>query len=115
MYEQIFDEAIAKIEANRQREIEVTKQKVYQEQVVPFNREIDNSLRDAIAELQSQHNAKIAHMQQSFEAEKQSLVEAANNKKTSFQESSVAAAVFAINAEADAAIAKLREFISKGA
>ena len=76
-----FDEAIAKIEANRQREIELAKQKAMQEQIVPFNRDIDNSLREAIAELQTQHNAKIAHMQQMFDAEKQSLCEAANDKK----------------------------------
>lgn len=115
MYNQIIEEAITKIEANRQREIEVAKQKAMQEQIVPFNRDIDNSLRDAIAELQTQHNAKIAHMQQMFEAEKQSLCEAANNKKTAYAETTIATAVSVINAEADTTIAKLRDFIGEGA
>ena len=115
MYKQIFDEAIAKIEANRQREIELAKQKAMQEQIVPFNRDIDNSLREAIAELQTQHNAKIAHMQQMFEAEKQSLCEAANDKKTAYAETTIATAVSVINAEADNAISKLREFVGEGA
>lgn len=115
MYNQIIEEAIAKIEANRQREIEVAKQKVMQEQIVPFNRDIDNSLRDAIAELQTQHNAKIAHMQQMFEAEKQSLCEVANNKKTAYAETTIATAISVINAEAETTINELRKFIGEGA
>lgn len=115
MYKQIFDETIAKIEADRQRNIEIAKQKALQEQVVPFNRDIDNSLRDAIAELQHQHNEKIAQMQQAFEAEKKALAEAASHKKTAYAETTMAAAVLTINAEADTAIAKLREFIGEEA
>jgi hypothetical protein len=115
MYKQIFDEAIAKIEASRQRDIEVAKQKVMQEQIVPFNREIDNSLRDAIAELQNQHQVKIAQIQQSFEAEKKALAEAANAKKAAFAETAIGASVLSINAEADTAIARLRELVGKEA
>lgn len=115
MYQQIFEETIAKIEANRQRECEVAKQKTMQEQIVPFNRDIDNSLREAIAELQNQHNTKIAQLQQAFEAEKQALTEAASKKKASYAETAIATAVSVINAEADNAIRKLREFIGEGA
>jgi hypothetical protein len=115
MYKQIIDEAISKIEVNRQREIEIAKQKAMQEQIAPFNRDIDNSLREAIAELQNKHNAKITQMQQAFEAEKHALAEAANNKKSSFAETTIATAVLAINANADTTIAKLREFIGEGA
>lgn len=115
MYNQIFSEAISKIEATRQRDIEVAKQKAMQEQILPFYRDIDNSLRDAISELQAQHNAKIAQMQQAFEAEKQALAEAANTKKNAFAETTVATAVLSINAEADTAIAKLRELVGEGA
>jgi hypothetical protein len=115
VYKQIFDETIAKIEATRQRDIEIAKQKAMQEQIIPFNRDIDNSLRDAIAELQTQHNAKIAQMQQAFEAEKQALAEAANNKKSAFAETTIAASVLTINAEADTAIAKLRELVGEEA
>jgi hypothetical protein len=115
MYKQVIDEAIAKIEATRQRDIEVAKQKAMQEQVIPFNRDIDNALREAIAELQTQHNAKIAQMQKDIEAEKQTLVEAANNKKSAYAETAISTAVLAINAEADTAIAKLRELVGKEA
>jgi hypothetical protein len=53
-------------------------------------------------------------MQQVFEAEKKSLFEAANDRKTAYAETTIATAVSVINAEADNAIAKLREFIGKG-
>jgi HD-GYP domain-containing protein (c-di-GMP phosphodiesterase class II) len=115
MYRQIIDEAIAKIEANRQRDIEVAKQKAMQDQITPFNRDMDESLRKAIAELQTQHNAKIAQMQQAFEAEKQALAEVANNKKAAFAETTISTAVFTINAVADDMIEKMREFIGEGA
>lgn len=115
MYKQIFDDAIARIEATRQRNIDVAKQKAMQEQVIPFNRDIDNALREAITELQNQHNAKIAQMQKDIEAEKQTLVEAANKKKAAYAETAISTAVVAINAEADTAIAKLRELVGKEA
>lgn len=115
MFKQIYENAVAQIEANRQREIEMAKQKAMQEQVVPFNRDIDNSLRDAIAELQSQHNEKIAHLQKAFESEKISLTNAASEKKVSYAEGAINSAVSVINAEADAAIAHLRKFIGEGA
>ena len=115
MYKQIYENAIAQIEANRVRDIEVAKQKATQDQIVPFNRDIDISLRDAIAELQSQHTAKIAQLQHAFEAEKNALAEAANNKKAVNAETVIATAVSVINAEADAAIANLRKFINEGA
>lgn len=115
MYKQVLDEAIARIEASRQREIEAAKQKAMQEQIIPFNRDIDNSLREAIAELQNEHNSKITKMQQAFEAEKQSLSEAANNKKNAFAETTLTTAVLAINAEADSAISKIKEIIGEGA
>lgn len=115
MYNQIIEEAIAKVEAKRQRDVEIAKQKVMQEQIVPFNREIDNSLREAIAELQNKHNAKISQMQQAFEAEKHSLAEAANNKKSAFMEGAIAAEVLSINTKADTTIAKFRELIGEGA
>lgn len=115
MYQQIFEEAIAKIEARRQHDCEVAKQKAMQEQIVPFNRDIDNSLREAISELQTQHNSKIAQLQQAFENEKKVLAEAAAKKKSDNAESVISSAVSVINAEADTAIAQLQKIAGKGA
>lgn len=115
MYKQFFEETIAKIEATRQRDIEIAKQKAMQEQIIPFNKEIDTSLRDAIAELQNQHTSKITQMQQVFEAEKKALAEAATNKKNAFAESIIATSVASINDKANATIAKLRELADEEA
>lgn len=115
MFKQVYQNAVAQIEANRQREIDVARQKAMQDQVVPFNRDIDNSLREAIAELQNQHNEKIAQLQKAFDSEKVALTNAAAEKKHSFAEGAINSAVSVINAEADAAIAHLRKYIGEGA
>jgi hemerythrin superfamily protein len=115
VYKHICENAIAQIEATRQREIEVAKQRVMQEEVAPFNRDIETALRDAISELQTQHNAKIAALQQAFEAEKHDLTDAARKRKEAFAETAVATATAAINAEADGAIAHIKKYIGEGA
>ena len=115
MYRHIYENAIVQIEASRQREIDSAKQKVMQEEIVPFNRDIDVSLRDAIAELQAQHNAKIAQLQQTFEAEKSALADAAAKRKESFAETAIATAISVINANADKAIAPFKKLIEEEA
>lgn len=115
MFNHIYENSIAQIEATRQRAVETEKQRVMQEKIAPFSRDIDVSLRDAISELQSQHNAKIAQMQQAFEAEKNALCEAANKKKEAYAETELASAISVINANADAAISHFKKFIVKEA
>lgn len=113
MIKDIYENAIRQIENERQRDIEIAKQKAMQESIVPFNRDIDNSLRDAVAELQTQHNEKISQLQKAFEAEKAALAEAAENKKKQFAETTIATANSVINANADNAIQYLRKFIDE--
>lgn len=116
MIKQILENAISNIESNRQREAEIAKQTVIREKVVPFNAEIDTSLREAMNELQAKHNEKIAQMQQALEAEKTILTEAATQKKAEFSEQQIESAVALINAQADAAIQNLKKMIdSQGA
>lgn len=115
MVRQIFEEAVAKIEANRQREIEVARQRAMQEQIIPFNRDIDEHLRNAIAELQTQHNARISQMQQAFELEKSALADAAAKKKSDNAEAVIFSVSSAIEAEANDAIKRLREIIGEEA
>lgn len=114
-YNHIYETAIAQIDATRQREIEGVKQKVMQEEIIPFNRDIDISMRDAITALQSQHNAEIAKMQQIFEEKKMAIADAANKKKESFAETAISSAISVINANADAAIAHFKKMISEEA
>lgn len=115
MFKHIFESTISAIESERARNIELVKQKVMQEQVLPFNREIDISLRDAISEMQNAHNERIAQMQKSFEAEKTALHEAATKKKADNAEIAISSATAEINKKADEAIARLQHLIGKEA
>ena len=115
MFKHIYENAIATIESDRARQVEVAKQKVMQEQVLPFNRDIDASLRDAITELQTRHNERISEMQKAFEQEKHALTEAAQKKKADNAEVAIATATAAINKSADDAIAHFRTILGKEA
>ena len=115
MYKHIYENTLAQVEATRQREIDAVRQKVMQEEIIPFNCDIDNSLREAIAELQTQHNAKIMQLQQAFEAEKSALAEAANRRKECNAEVAIANAIRAINEKADKEIAVINKMISEEA
>ena len=113
MIKKIYEEAISKIEANRAREIEVAKQKATQEKIAPFNADIDASLRAAIQELTAQLNEKIKQIQDNFNSQKQSLIEAAEKKKKEHAETAIDIAVSVINQQADYAIANLKTYIGK--
>ena len=113
MIKNIYENAIAQLEADQKRECEVAKQKAMQEKIIPYNAEVDASLRDAIAALQNQHNAKIMELQQAFEAEKKAMVDAAAKRKSDFSESTLASAVCMIERDTKKAIDHLRQFIDK--
>lgn len=111
MIKQIFENAINQIEQDKARNAEVARQNALREQVAPFNAEIDAKLRDALAELQERHNQNVAQLQRAFEQETREMNEAAARKKQEFFEATMASALAAINAEAETAIKKLKEFI----
>lgn len=113
MVKDIFESTIAQIEAKRQREIEATRQRVMQELVIPFNREIDVSLRDAIMELQEETNAQIAKIQEAFAEKKRVLEKSAIDKKMSFEKNEIEKAITEINYTADKSILHLRKFIGE--
>ena len=110
MTNEIFSRAISELETDRQRKVEAVKQKVLAEQIAPYNRDIDTSLREALAELQSQYTAEIAAVQRKFEEQKTLLAERAAKSKSDYQETAIAAAVAGINAEIDEAVAYLKKF-----
>lgn len=113
MIKNIYENAIAQLEADKNRECEIARQKAMQEKVVPYNAEVDASLRDAIAALQNQHNTKVMELQHAFEAEKKAMVEAAAKRKSDFAESTMASATSLIEHETKKAIDHLKTFIDK--
>jgi uncharacterized protein YqfA (UPF0365 family) len=113
MIKQVYNDAINKIEACRQQQIEAAKAQVMREKIVPFNAEIDTALRAAIQELTARHNEKTKNLQADFNMQKQSLIEAAEQKKKEFAATAMEIAVSVINKEADCAIANLASYIGK--
>lgn len=113
MFKQIIENAIAQIEAERQRKSAECKQKVTQEKIIPFNTDIDASLRAAIAEVQQETANKISSIQQEFEATKKSMQESAEIKKQAFAKATIDEALSLINYEADTTIAHLQSKLPK--
>ena len=113
MIKQIMEQSIAQIEGDRQRKIESERQRVIREKVVPFNAEIDDALRDAVAEENRQLNATISAVQARFEEKRKELNEAAERKKKEYADTEIATAVAAINAKADDAIRHIKEYLEK--
>lgn len=113
MIKQIYNQAISQIEATRAREIETAKQKVTQEQIIPFNNDIDVSLQNAFAELSVEQNAIIEKIHEEYEAKRKEMRSAAENKKAQFADSAIGTAVFAINANAEKALAPLKKYLSE--
>lgn len=113
MIKQIYNQAISQIEATRAREIETAKQRVTQEQIIPFNKDIDLSLQKAFEELLEEQNARIAKIHAEYEARKSDMRAAAENKKAQFADSAIGTAVYAINANADKALAPLKKYLSE--
>lgn len=113
MVNQIYQQAVSQIEANRAREIEIAKQKVMQEQIIPFNRDIDNSLQNAYTEIQAEQAEKIAKIQEDYELKKAELAKRAQDKKAQFADSAINAAIYTINTNAEKALAPLKKFLSE--
>lgn len=110
---QIYKNSIAQIDNDRNREIELVRQRVNQDQVIPFSRDIDNSLREAVTELQNKLTEKISNLQKEFEEEKRYMAEAAAKKKEAFAESAISTACYEINKKADDAIAAFTKLIEQ--
>jgi hypothetical protein len=113
MIKQIYEQTIARLEAEQQREIEAEKQRVLREQVIPFNAEIDKALQEALAAEHKRVSEKVAAIQRDFEEEKRQLTEAAEAKKKASAETAIATAVALVTAQTAEAIQNLKDFIEK--
>jgi hypothetical protein len=113
MVKKIYENTIAQIQAERQRNAEIAKQRAIQEQVNPFNSDIDTSLRVALEKLQKDLNEKIQKLQVEFTNTKQNMIDAAAQRKADYAESVINAAVAIVNEEADKAISHLQHYINK--
>lgn len=113
MINQVFEQALKQLEADRQRECEAARQKCMQEQVAPNNAKIDASAREALAKLQKEHSEEMATLNAQYEEEKSAILEAAQNKKKEFETQMLDLAVSVINHNTDSAISHLQQYLDK--
>lgn len=101
------------LEAEKQREFAVAKEKATREKIVPYNQEIDKKREEAIAVLQKQHNANIVAEQERFANEKQALIDAGEKKKADNASLVIATETSVVTIKYDKAIAKINAQIEE--
>ena len=110
-FKKFLESTVAQIEQERQRQLQVVREKVMREQVVPHNQEIDKARQDAEILLTDKYNDAVAELQAKYQIDKKALFEAGEKKKTDFMEATLASASYQINSECDKVIEKLKKQI----
>jgi hypothetical protein len=113
MVKQHFENTIKQLQADKDRQVALTKEKVTREVIIPHNNEVNQSRDKAIAELTSQLNADIAKLQEKFAIEKQSLINVGEKNKTDFAETTIATETAIVSKQYDDAIRDLEALIAK--
>lgn len=113
MVKQHFENAIKQIEADRERQIALVKEKVTREQIIPHNNEVNHSRDNAVAELTQKLNEDIAKLQEKFAIEKQALVEMGEKNKSEYAETAISTETAIVSKQYDEAIRDLQALIAK--
>jgi hypothetical protein len=103
-----LEEAIKKVEIERDRQAQVAKDRAMRERIIPFNAEIDKARDEAIAQRQNALNAELKAQQENFAKERQSFFEAAEKKKSENAEVVISSETAIVVAEYNRHISKLQ-------
>lgn len=110
---QHLEQAIKALEAEREREVALVKEKATREKIVPYNQEMDIARDKAIAEKQQKLNETIASFQKKFTEEKQEIIDAGEKKKAENATAVITTETYTVTVAYDKAIAKLKEQIEE--
>lgn len=106
-----IEEAIRKIEADRDQQIAAVKASILRDKVAPQNAEID-ALRDrALQEKQDKLNADITALQEAFAKERQEIIEASEKQKEDNANALINVETASIYAECSNKLAGLKKLI----
>lgn len=108
---QHLENALRSIETDKDRAIATAKEKCTREKIIPHNADVDRSLNEATNALTAKLNQDIAKLQETFNAEKQAMIEASNKKKTEYASQIIATETSIVAMEYDKAVAELRKQI----
>jgi hypothetical protein len=106
-----IEEAVRRIEAEKNQAIASAKERVTREKVLPYNAEVDRMMAEAIAAKQNTMNGAIKSLQEDFAEEKRSIIEAAEKNKADNANCVINAEVSLVSAEYDRNIEKLKKQI----
>lgn len=106
-------EAVNRVEAQRNAELETERQRVMREKIAPFNNDIDASCRQAIEEERGKLAHRIAELQKSFDEEVAMLQRQAQAKKEEYAQVELSTATSVVNARYETTISKMKKIIEE--
>lgn len=110
---QHFETALHNIQAERERAISASRERVTREKIIPNNNAIDTKRNEAINALTERHNQEIAKLQEAFNSQKQSIIEASEKSKADFATTAIEAEAALVAVQYDNAIHALNKQISE--
>lgn len=113
MLRQILIEAKARAEQQKSSDIAKATSKLQSQTIAPFFAEIDKKKNDAIAKERENYNQQIVELQKQFEDRRKQYEDAAEEKKKTFSETTIATATARIEANYTSTIANLDKMISE--
>lgn len=108
-----LEQAVRNLEAEKEREVAVIKERVTREKILPYNQEADKGRDLAIAELQSNLNEDISARQDKFAKEKQAIFDENEKRKANNNNAVLATETYTVTVKYDKAITKLKEQIAE--
>lgn len=108
-----LEQAVKNLEAEKEREAAIIKEKVTRETIIPYNKEMDIARDKAISELQAKLNATIVAHQEEFAKQKKAIFDANEKKKETNAASVITTETYTVTVKYDKAIAKLNEQIEE--
>lgn len=108
MIKAYLEEAIKKIEMEKEQQASIIKDRLTREKIAPYNADIDSSRAKALTEVDNELNAKIAELKKTYEAKKQELVTLGEEKKKANAETVFASELAVFTVKYDKEITKLK-------
>ena len=107
-----LEQAVKNLEAEKEREVAIIKDKTTREKIIPYNQEADKGRDLAIAELQANMNDDISARQEQFANDKKAIFDENEKRKENNANAVLTTETYSVTVKYDKAISKLNEQIS---
>lgn len=108
-----LEQAVKALEAEKEREVAIIKEKATREIIVPYNRQMDEARDKAIAEKQQTLNTTILAQQEQFKKEREELIALGEKKKEEHATATITTEAYSVTVKYDKAISKLNQQIEE--